>query len=86
MLLFYLFPLSAASKRLCLVAIAPPVPEMPSLPTNLPDFSPKEAGQLQSLPILQAGQPGATRPPASGRSFVAPVPSLLPPWSLFLAE
>lgn len=47
MLLFYLFLFSAASKHLLPVAIAPPMPEMPSLPTNLPDFSPKEAGWLQ---------------------------------------
>lgn len=78
MLLFYLFLFSAASKHLLLVAIAPPMPEMPSLPTNLPDFSPKEAGWLQP--------PGTTQPPALGCSFVAPVPSPLSLWSFFLAE
>lgn len=50
--LFYLFPFSAASKHLRPVAIASPVPAMPSLPTNLPGFSPEGTAWLQPLPVL----------------------------------
>lgn len=82
MLLFYLFPLSAASKHLRPVAIAPPVPEMPFLPTILPDFSPKEAGWLQPLPVPQAGPPDRR---LRGTALLLRWPSLLSPAPLFLA-
>lgn len=63
-----------------MVAIAPPVPEMSSLPTNLSDFNPKESGGCS---VRAARGHLAT---GFRVQFVALVPSSSSPWFLFLAN